>query len=131
MSNINADFIRQAAEQRISRHKQVQQHNQNDFIGSKSSNTTANCASIATPATSPLAKISSTVGKHRKIRRESILAMLDNKENVTPNAARLANIDYKINGDRALVNDGAFIRPRWIPGNVKIYLRNIIIKHLS
>ena len=90
-------IFRKAAEDRINRNKNNSENDQNYL----------NTPNKTTPT------------KHRKIRRESILSFIDksnNKElNTTPNIARLATIDYKINGTRALAFDNEFIRPRWVP----------------
>jgi hypothetical protein len=39
------------------------------------------------------------------------------EKNKTPEAARLAAVDYKLNGSRARANSGDFLMPRWIPND--------------
>lgn len=42
-------------------------------------------------------------------------------QNVTPEAARLAGIDYKWNGARARCKSGEFLMPRWVPDEEVAY----------
>jgi hypothetical protein len=51
----------------------------------------------------------------RKKRETMMLDASDTTKNLTPVEAKLAEIDYRLNGSRARVNSGDFIPPRWIP----------------
>ncbi len=51
----------------------------------------------------------------RKKRETMMINAADITKNRTPLEAKIAEIDYRLNGSRARVNSGEFIPPRWVP----------------
>ena len=70
-------------------------------------------SSLKMPST-PTSAMTLVIPPNEDENSENILDA-SNVQNLTPHHARLAALDYKINGSRARANSGDFISPRWVP----------------